>query len=107
MENENANLVQNVTEEISREELIKQVRSHASSLLRAGVQPSDITFVFAFVATDLGIFINKDPADVYSVVTSALVSASLLHRDAHVKAHVQEGKDETTAMERPLSERLH
>lgn len=64
-----------LTSSRSGSELLRRVRSVVHELLYDGTQPSEISFVLALVATELGLAVAQNPLSVLPVVLSGVSQA--------------------------------
>lgn len=67
------------------EELGERLREFVRGQLRDGAEPSDLSFVLAYVATELGLAIAANPVGVFSVVLEGIAKAAASRAEAQQK----------------------
>lgn len=89
---------------VEAEALLERVRTLVREELRQGAEPADLSFVLAFVATELGMAIASDPLQVFPVVLDAVTRATLNRVRASADA---EKCDAPRPPTRPLDAKVH
>lgn len=72
----------NTNQGLDTQEVYARVRGQVKRLLDRGVLPAQVSFAFAYVATELGLVVSNDPARVFSVVLDALGQAASNYAEA-------------------------
>lgn len=61
---------------LDTQEVYARVRGQVRRLLDRGVPPAQVSFALAYVATELGLVVSRDPVRVFPVVLDALGQAA-------------------------------
>jgi len=89
--------------EAALETLAGIVREHVQALLDNGHPASSVSFVLAFVATELGLELASNPHEPIRVVLGAVLNAS----SQHAKAQSREDLEVSDEVERPSATTIH
>jgi hypothetical protein len=85
------------------EALAEIVREHVQLLLDQGHPPSRVSFVLAFVATEMGLELAPDSNELVRLVLGAVLNAS----SEHAKALSQEDTEPSDEAKRPDTATVH
>jgi hypothetical protein len=66
----------NGNSEASSSDVLRRVQSLVQDMLNDGAAAADISFVLAFIATDLGLALSPDPVAVFPVVLNGVGQAA-------------------------------
>jgi len=58
------------------DEVFSTVRQSVRGLLENGAQPADVSYALAYVGTEMGLLVCKEPAEVFRVVLTSITHAS-------------------------------
>jgi len=83
-------------------DISRDVRAVIKSLLDKGAEPSDVSFVLGFLATELGLKVTEGSISVFPVVMTGIIKAV----DDAMKEYSQDDEEEED-VDRPRSATLH
>ena len=83
-------------------DISRDVRAVIKSLLDKGAEPSDVSFVLGFLATELGLKVTEGNISVFPVVMTGIIKAV----DDAMKEYSQDDEEEED-VDRPRSATLH